>query len=117
MIIFPFAPRTSLVFLGAELLYRALSVGCYAALLSIVMTAIGKGAASTKAAVMWSLTKFSFFYPTLIEGAVHDRSGTSAMLLTDALLGATGFAILMIALCVLGTREARALVPRDLSNR
>jgi hypothetical protein len=117
MIVFAFAPRTSLVFLGAELLYRALSVGCYAALLSIVMTAIGKGAASTKAAVMWSLTNFSFFYPTLIEGAVHDHRGTAAMLLTDALLGATGFAILMIALRVLGARGARALVPRDLTNR
>jgi hypothetical protein len=117
MIVFAFAPRTSLVFLGAELLYRALSVGCYAALLNIVMTAIGKGAASTKAAVMWSLTNFSFFYPTLIEGAVHDRRGTAAMLLTDALLGATGFAILMIALRVLGARGADALVPRDLTNR
>ena len=81
------------------------------------MTAIGKGAASTKAAVMWSLTNFSFFYPTLIEGTVHDRSGTAAMLLTDAGLGATGFAILMIALRILGTRGAWALVPRDLTKR
>jgi MFS transporter, PAT family, beta-lactamase induction signal transducer AmpG len=117
MTVFAFAPRTPLVFLGIELLYRALSIGCYAALLGIVMTAIGKGAASTKAAVMWSLTNFSFFYPTLIEGTVHDRRGTTAMLLTDALLGATGFAILMIALRVLGTRGARALGPRDPTNR
>jgi MFS-type transporter involved in bile tolerance (Atg22 family) len=113
MIVFAFAPRRSSVFLGVELLYRALSTGCYAALLGIVMTAIGKGAASTKAAVMWSLTNFSFFYPTLIEGAVHDRSGTAAMLLADALLGTTGFAILIIALRVLGARGARALVPCD----
>ena len=28
--------------------------------------------------------------PTLIEGAVHDRGGTTAMLLTDAALGAAG---------------------------
>jgi PAT family beta-lactamase induction signal transducer AmpG len=117
MIVFAFAPRTSLVFLGAELLYRALSIGCYAALLGIVMTAIGKGAASTKAAVMWSLTNFSFFYPTLIEGTVHDRSGTAAMLLTDAGLGATGFIILMIALRTLGTRGARVIVPCDLTNQ
>ena len=110
MVVFAFAPRTSLVFLCVELLYRALATACYAALLGIVMTAIGKGAASTKAAVMWSLTNFSFFYPTLIEGTVHDRSGAAAMLLTDALLGATGFAILMIALRVLGTDRARAVV-------
>jgi PAT family beta-lactamase induction signal transducer AmpG len=117
MIVFAFVPRTSLVFLGAELLYRALAVGCYAALLSIVMAAIGKGAASTKAAVMWSLTNFSVFYPTLIEGTVHDRRGTAAMLLTDAVLGATGFAILLIALRMLGARGARVLVPCDLTKR
>jgi hypothetical protein len=65
------------------------------------MTTIGKGAASTKAAVMWSLTNFAFFYPALIEGGVHDGSGTTAMLLTDAVLGASGFAVLMIARRVL----------------
>jgi PAT family beta-lactamase induction signal transducer AmpG len=117
MIAFAFAPRTPLVFLAVELLYRALAIGCYAALLGIVMTAIGKGAASTKAAVMWSLTNFSFFYPTLIEGAVHDRSGTAAMLLTDALLGVTGFAILMIALRVLGARGARASLEEEEQGR
>jgi hypothetical protein len=111
MIIFALAPRTTGVFLAVELLYRALATGCYAALLGVVMTAIGKGAASTKAAVMWSLTNFAFFYPTLIEGSVHDRSGTTAMLLTDALLGATGFAILMVALRALGPRGARAFTP------
>jgi MFS transporter, PAT family, beta-lactamase induction signal transducer AmpG len=104
MIVFAFAPRTTIVFLGVEILYRALGTGCYAALLSIVMTAVGKGAASTKAAVMWSLTNLGFFYPALIEGMVHDRNGTTAMLLTDALLGMAGFAVLMVALRVLGPR-------------
>ena len=104
MIVFAFAPRTVPVFLGVELLYRALGTGCYAALLGIVMTAVGKGAASTKAAVMWSLLNLAFFYPALIEGVVHDRDGTTAMLLTDALLGAAGLAVLMVALRVLGSR-------------
>jgi hypothetical protein len=101
MIAFAFAPRTAAVFIGMELLYRGLSTGCYAALLGIVMTSIGKGAASTKAAVMWSLTNLAVFYPALIEGAVHDRNGTTAMLLTDALLGVTGLFLLLIALRVL----------------
>ena len=107
MIVFAFAPRTTLVFLGGELLYRALSTGCYAALLGIVMTSVGKGAASTKAAVMWSLTNVAFFYPALIEGIVHDRDGTTAMLLTDALLGVTGFCLLLIALHVLRPNSKR----------
>jgi hypothetical protein len=61
------------------------------------MTAIGKGAASTKAAAMWSLANVAYAYPTLIEGAVHDRAGTLAMLLTDAGLGVAGFGILLLA--------------------
>lgn len=91
------APRTPLSFFALELLYRGLASACYAALLAIVMTAIGKGAASTKAAAMWSLANFAFTYPTLIEGAVHDRAGTNAMLLTDAGLAVLGFGVLMVA--------------------
>ena len=111
MVTFAAAPRNPVSFVSVELLYRAFSNGCYVALLGIVMMSIGKGAASSKAALMWSLTNFSVFYPTLIEGFVHDRAGTTAMLLTDALFGATGFAILMGALRVLGPRGAQVLAP------
>jgi hypothetical protein len=51
---------------------------------------------------MWSLTNLSVFYPTLIEGFVHDHVGTTAMLLADASFGLTGFAILMLAWRLLG---------------
>lgn len=104
MIGFAVAPRAAIYFLTAELLYRALAAGCYAALLGIVMTAIGKGAASTKAAALWSVTNFAIVYPTVLEGAVHDRAGTVAMLLTDAGLGAAGFGMLMLATRLLGLR-------------
>jgi hypothetical protein len=87
-----------------ELFYRALATACYATLLGIVMTAIGKGAASTKAAGLWSLTNLGFAYPTYIEGAVHDRVGTVAMLLTDAGLGTTGFVVLIVATRLLKLR-------------
>jgi PAT family beta-lactamase induction signal transducer AmpG len=92
-----YSPRTALYFLVLELVYRALAAGCYATLLAIVMQAIGKGAASTKAATLWSLANFAFVYPTLIEGSVHDHAGTAAMLFTDAGLGATGFGVLLVA--------------------
>ena len=97
MIGFAALPRSADFFLGTELLYRALASGCYAALLGIVMTAIGKGAASTKAASLWSLANFAVAYPTALEGAVHDHAGTTAMLLTDAGLGVAGFGALLVA--------------------
>lgn len=119
MLIFAGAPRTPASFVGVELLYRACSNGCYVALLGIVMMSAGKGAASSKVALMWSLTNFSVFYPTLIEGFVHDRVGTTAMLLTDASLGLSGFAILMLARKLLGSittfDDGPALAPAGLS--
>lgn len=106
MLTFAVAPRNPISFLSVELLYRACSTGAYVALLGIVMTAAGSGAASSKVALMWSLTNLSFFYPTLIEGFVHDRLGTTAMLVTDASLGLTGFAILMAAIRILGSSSS-----------
>ena len=102
MLGFSFTPRLPAYFLAVELGYRALAAGCYAALLGIVITAIGKGAASTKAAGMWSLANLAFVYPALIEGAVHDKVNTRAMLLTDAALGVAGFGVLLGAAWLLG---------------
>jgi hypothetical protein len=107
MLGFALTPRTPAFFLAVELGYRALASGCYAALLGIVLTAIGRGAASTKAASMWSLVNLSFVYPTLIEGAVHDHVSTRAMLLADAALGAVGFGVLLGAAWLLGLRIHR----------
>jgi MFS transporter, PAT family, beta-lactamase induction signal transducer AmpG len=108
---FAFAPRTAVYFLVVELFYRALASGCYAALLGIVMTAIGKGAASTKAAGMWSLANFAVAYPALLEGSIHDSVGTRAMLLTDAALGAAGFAMLLVASRLLKLRVNPSFAP------
>jgi hypothetical protein len=48
-----------------------------------------------------ALTNLAFAYPTLIEGSVHDRAGTLAMLLTDVSLAVIGFGVLMLAIRVL----------------
>ena len=92
-----FAPREVGYFIAVELLYRGMASACYASLLGIIMTAIGRGAASTKAAALWSLANFASAYPTVIDGAVHDHVGTRAMLLTDAGLGQAGFGVLLVA--------------------
>lgn len=101
------APRTPAFFLLLEFLYRALTGGCYAATLSLVMDAIGQGAAATKAAVMWSLFNFAAVTPTMIEGDVHDRVGTTAMLLTDAALGLIGLGVLILAMRLFAFRFAK----------
>jgi hypothetical protein len=111
MLCFAFAPRAAIYFLVVELAYRALASACYATLLGIVLTAIGKGAASTKAAGLWSLANIAFVYPTLIEGAVHDRAGTLAMLLTDAGLGIAGFCILIVTTRLLRFRFNAPFAP------
>ena len=114
MVALALLPRAPIYFMVVELLYRALTGACYAALLGIVVTAIGKGAASTKVAAFWSLANFATFYPTLIEGTVHDRAGTVSMLFTDAALGAVGFGILLVSTRLLGLRlNAAHHVPQD----
>jgi MFS transporter len=111
MLGFAWLPRTVGNFFVVELVYRALATACYATLLGIVMTSIGKGAASTKAAGLWSLTNLGFAYPTLIEGSVHDRAGTVAMLLTDAGLGAIGFVVLILTTRLLKLRFKTLIAP------
>jgi PAT family beta-lactamase induction signal transducer AmpG len=97
MLVFAVAPRTANYFLGMELIYRTLASGGTVALLGMIMTAVGKGAASTKAAGLWSLATFALVIPTFVEGLVHDRVGTQAMLLADAGLGVAGFGVLLVA--------------------
>jgi MFS family permease len=103
------APRSPHSFFALLFLHRAGSGACYAALLGLVMTAIGRGAAATKAAALWSMVNFSEGYPALVDGRVHDHAGTTAMLLTHAGMDAAGFAILLFVARLLGLRY-RALL-------
>ena len=102
-------PRAPSWFIALWLLHRAGGGACYAALLGMVMTTIGKGAAATKAAAFWSLANLAEGYPALVDGRVHDHVGTTAMLFTHAALDAAGFALLLALARLLGLRY-RALV-------
>lgn len=97
-------PRSPTGFLTLFFLHRAGSGACYAALLGLVMTSIGKGAAATKAAALWSMVNFSQGYPTFVDGRIHDRAGTTAMLVTHAGMDAAGFAVLLMTARLLGVR-------------
>lgn len=63
----------------------------------MIMTAVGKGAASTKAAGLWLLATFALVTPTFVEDLVHNRVETQAMLLAVAGLGVVGFGVLLVA--------------------
>jgi hypothetical protein len=102
-------PRAPGWFLAMWLVHRAGGGACYAALLGMVMTTIGRGAAATKAAAFWSLANLAEGYPALVDGRVHDHVGTTAMLFTHAAMDAAGFALLLALARLLGLRY-RALV-------
>jgi hypothetical protein len=104
VIVLALAPRDPVAFLVIEFVYRGLSGGGSAAILALVMTAIGKGAASTKASVMWSLFNFAAVLPTMLEGHVHDHAGTTTMLLTGAALCVGGLGILLLVMRLLAFR-------------
>ena len=112
MLVFALAPRTAKVFLWMELIYRTLASGGTVALFGMVMNAVGKGAASTKAAGLWSLATFALVMPTFVEGQVHDRVGTQAMLFADAGLGAAGFCVLLVASRLLKFRSDIPAAPQ-----
>jgi MFS family permease len=96
LVVMAFAPRSPSSFFALLFLHRAGSGACYAALLGLVMSTIGRGAAATKAAALWSMVNFSEGYPALVDGRVHDVAGTTAMLLTHATMDAAGFVILLL---------------------
>jgi MFS family permease len=102
-------PRSPGGFFALLFLHRAGSGACYAALLGLVMTAIGRGAAATKAAALWSMVNFSEGYPAFVDGGVHDYAGTTAMLMTHAGMDAAGFVVFLCVARVLGLRY-RALL-------
>jgi MFS transporter, PAT family, beta-lactamase induction signal transducer AmpG len=104
VVVLALAPRVPVAFLVLEFVYRGLSGGGYAAILALVMTTIGKGAASTKASILWSLFNFAAVLPTMLEGRVHDHVGTTAMLLTGAALCVAGIGILLVVMRLLAFR-------------
>jgi hypothetical protein len=99
-----YAPRTPSFFIALWFLHRAAAGACYAAMLGLVMTAIGRGAAATKAAAYWSLFNFADVYPALVDGSVHDHAGTTFMLMTHAAMDVAGFAVFLGAARWLGLR-------------
>jgi MFS family permease len=96
--------RTPLVYEVGVLVYAFFVGAGYAAFSALVVHAIGRGVASTKYAFCQSLGNLPVVYMTALNGYVHDRYGTSWMLLNEALAA--------IACVVLGLLILRGILNR-----
>jgi len=104
-------PRTPDVYTTGVLAYAFAQGLCYAAFSAIVLVAIGRGAASTKYALLSSLGNIPVVYMTALDGWVHDKYGPASMLHFDAL---SGFVFIVIGLLILQkirTSQSAAPIP------
>ena len=69
----------------------------YAAFSAMVLFAIGRGAASTKYALLSSFGNVPVIYMTALNGWSHDRYGSTGMLLIEALAGALCVVFALVA--------------------
>jgi PAT family beta-lactamase induction signal transducer AmpG len=91
------APRSPATFIGFTLLYTTLIGGCYAAYSAVVLEAIGRGAAATKFNLMASVSNIPLAMMTTFDGGVHDKSGSSVMLYSEAAIGVVAVVLFAIA--------------------
>ncbi len=97
------APRTSESFSTAVLAYSFMFGATQAAFSALVLFAIGKGAASTKYALLCSFGNLPVAYMTALDGWVHDKYGSGWMLYFD---GLSGLFFVVVAFIVLHKTKA-----------
>jgi MFS family permease len=78
------APRTPAVFVTFVLIYAALTGACYTAYSTVVLEAIGQGAAATKFNFMASVSNIPIGAFIALEGQWHDKGGDNLMLFGEA---------------------------------
>jgi MFS transporter, PAT family, beta-lactamase induction signal transducer AmpG len=97
-IVMAFIAQTPRVYEVGVLVYAFFVGAGYAAFSAMVVHAIGRGVASTKYAFCQSLGNLPVVYMTALNGYVHDKYGTSWMLLNEALLAVVCVIAGMLAL-------------------
>lgn len=103
------AARSAGAFAGGVLAYSLMCGFAYAAFSALVLFAIGRGAASTKYALLSSIGNVPVIYMTAFNGYMHDRFGAGGMLLMEA--GVSVVAIALAAGAVWWLKRQRVLVP------
>jgi PAT family beta-lactamase induction signal transducer AmpG len=106
-IVMALAPRTPLEY-SAWVLCYALSLGmANASFSALVLNAIGRGAASTKYAIMASLGNIPCVYMTAFDGWAYDRWHASGMLNAEAWISIACVALGLLALWKVNARAAQ----------
>ena len=101
------AARTPAIYSAGVLVYAFFCGMAYAAFSAVVLSAIGRGAASTKYATLSSLGNIPVIYMTALDGWVHDRFGTGWMLIAEAIAGVVCVALALLVLQKIGGRQDR----------
>ncbi|MGI8431261.1 MAG: MFS transporter [Chthoniobacterales bacterium] len=102
------ATRSPSAFSIGVLFYAFAGGVAYASFTAVVLLAIGRGAASTKYALLSSFGNLPVIYMTALNGWSHDRFGSAGMLYIEAGAGivAVGFAAIAVA-----QMKRRAAIP------
>jgi MFS transporter, PAT family, beta-lactamase induction signal transducer AmpG len=98
-----FSPRTETMYILYVGLYMLIAGFCYAAWGSVVLEAIGRGAAATKYNILAGIANIPISYMTYLNGKAHvwhapawlPQDGSTLMLLTEASLPVAGTAVLV----------------------
>ncbi len=89
---------TSTAYVSGVLFYAFMFGFANAAFSAIVLHAIGKGLASTKYALLSSISNIAPVYMTTLDGWIHDKYDIKTMLLGEAFLGFAFVAMSLLAL-------------------
>lgn len=112
-----FSPRTQTMYIVYVGLYMLIAGFCYAAWGSVVLEAIGKGAAATKYNILAGIANIPISYMTYLDGKAHvwhapswiPWSGSTLMLVAETVVPIVGTAVLI--LFALATRGYRRQAP------
>ena len=103
---------TSTVYVGGVLFYAFMFGFANAAFSAVVLHAIGKGLASTKYALLSSISNIAPVYMTTLDGWMHDKYNIKTMLLGESFLGLGFVVISVIALSRLNLIDKDILSPK-----
>lgn len=100
---------TPFTYTAGVLLYAFMFGFANAAFSAIVLHAIGKGLASTKYALLSSISNIAPVYMTTLDGWLHDKYNIKGMLLGESILGLSFVFFSLIVLSRTGLSKAKTL--------